>query len=63
MTKKFDEFVKALDTLCREHEVQLDTTGYDLLVVRDRGSCVDDLDDLDGTIYGGFDCIEDRTEG
>ena len=37
---KFDEFVKALDALCKEHDVRLSTTAYDFLQVWD-GDCTD----------------------
>jgi hypothetical protein len=32
---KFDRFVAALEALCREHQVQLCTSGYDGLDVKD----------------------------
>lgn len=53
MSKKFEAFKAALESLCREHNVCLATTGYDQLAVFD-------LKDFDQPIY--LDAIEDKTE-
>jgi hypothetical protein len=31
MSEKYDQFVKALEALCREHQVQLSISTYDTL--------------------------------
>lgn len=51
---KFDAFVTALMQMCIEHGVQLSTTTYDLIEVRD-------IDD-DGPIYGGVDSLVNMTK-
>lgn len=61
MTRKFDNFVRALDNLCREHAVQLSTSGYDSLEVHDLPWYIDN-DYLDSPIYGGFDGVKDCTK-
>ena len=57
-TEKFDRFVKALDALCREHDVRLTSAehAHDLLVVYDDISYA--------PTDAGMDVsrIEDRTE-
>ena len=35
MTKKFDEFVVELESLCKKHDVVLSVSGYDALQVWD----------------------------
>lgn len=57
MTQKFDDFVKALETLCREHRVVLSTTGYESLAVFDAGAISGSADEQ--PIYGG---VEDETD-
>ena len=37
MSEKFDKFVKALDALCKEHDVFLTPSNYDILEVWDGG--------------------------
>ena len=32
-SERFDRFVEALDALCKEHDVHLSTSGYDLFSV------------------------------
>jgi hypothetical protein len=49
---KYDKFVAALQQLCREHGVQLATSGYDSLQVWD-------LDPGDETIFAPG--VEDKT--
>lgn len=52
MSKKYDAFIFDLIDLCRQHHVQLTTSGYDLLQVWDR-----ELGE--SAIHGG---IEDKTK-
>lgn len=54
VTSKFDAFVSALQQVCIEHGVQLSTSSYDLIEVRDI--------DSDGPIYGGADSIVNLTK-
>ena len=35
MTKKFDQFVAELESLCKKHDVVLSVSGYDALQVWD----------------------------
>lgn len=49
---KYDKFLESLRALCREHECQIATTGYD-------GLSVWDLPPGDDPIYQG--CIVDKT--
>jgi hypothetical protein len=53
MTKKFDEFVKALEELCRAHKVSFGASDYDSLQVWD-------LEDEGEIFYSGPP--EDRTK-
>ena len=39
MTKKFDEFVVELESLCKKHDVVLSVSGYDALQVWDLKYC------------------------
>lgn len=52
MTKKFDAFRVALEALCREHGVELASTGWEHIVVSD-------LREGDSPIY--MDYLEDGT--
>ena len=60
MSAKFEKFVDALEALCREHGVQLSTSGYDLITVSDIGPENDPI--FGDPIYGGRDQIKDRTK-
>jgi hypothetical protein len=35
MTAKYDKFIKALENLCRQHGVQIATSGYDAIGIWD----------------------------
>lgn len=59
MSKKCENFLRALDTLCREHGVVVATSGYDSLQVWRMGTgedpiysvvedMIDDASDIDG---------------
>lgn len=46
MSAKFDQFMKALEALCRKHGCQLAPSGYDTIDVWD-------LQDGESPVYGG----------
>lgn len=52
MSKKCENFLRALDTLCREHGVVVATSGYDSLQVWDMGAGEDPI----------YSVTEDMTE-
>ena len=55
MTKKFDEFIVELESLCKKHDVVLSVSGYDALQVWD----INDHDKCEVIISCG---IDDMTE-
>jgi len=52
MTKKYNDFMKELEELCKKHEVYLCSSGYDSLQVWDAS---------DGDAFD-YDCFDDMTE-
>ena len=66
MTKKFDDFVKALEELCKAHKVSLGASDYDTLQVWDLEDGADILysgPPEDRTKYDWIDVEKEKPEG